>query len=561
MLKNLSVSKKIAAGFLLLTLIGAVAGGTSVIQTRSALKEVETATALSDLSGETAQLNELIVSQALTVKSFLLTGNRDFLKELEALNTQISHQFSEIAGLIEASSPEFKTHLNDVETGWQRWQTQITKKQINLMRTPETVDLARAIELTPESSSLLAAVQQQSKAFGDAVAVKREGSVAVQNSTLQTVMLVAIGSTASLTVIAMLMGFINHAMISKPLARLSFITEKLATGDTSQDIAVSERQDEIGLLSQALGVFRENLIHSGELEKAAAEEKANTEKVTQAEMEKVANNFEATVLDICNAMIEKLDALNGNAGSLSSIANNTTEQALAVSAAAEQATTNVNTVASATEELSASIRAITEQIRSSTDIAQSAAVEVERSNQAVATVQQVVARIGDVTKLITDIAEQTNLLALNATIEAARAGEAGKGFAVVASEVKVLAEQTSKATEEIDRQISEMRQAADASTAATGTVANLVQQIAENTTAMSGAAEEQNQATTEIAGSVSEAAHGTEGVSRSISEVSGAAGETANLSTDMNTAVGELHAQSSTLRSSMQEFLAKVRAA
>jgi methyl-accepting chemotaxis protein len=561
MFNNISVSKKIAAGFLTLALIGAVAGGVSAYQTHSALEEVKTASALSDLSAETAALTEKIAGQALAVKSFLLTGNRDLLTKSENLNGEIQDQFAEVDAQVKASVPEFSDHVAALQSSWETWHSRIAQRQIELMRTPETVDMARAIDLTPDSSGLLAAVQQKSNELAAAVGAEREQSMIAQNAAMNTVQVVAIASALVLAVLAAILGFINHVAVSAPLSRLATATEKLATGDTSQSIETGTRGDEIGLFGKALTVFRDNLIRTRELEEAAAAERENAERMKREEMEKVANEFESTVLNICNSMISRLDELHGSAGSLSTIANNTTEQALSVSAAAEQATTNVNTVASATEELSASIRAITEQVRSSSEIAQAAETEVGRSNDAVETVQQVVSRIGDVTKLITDIAEQTNLLALNATIEAARAGEAGKGFAVVASEVKALAEQTSKATEEIDRQISEMRQAADASTEATGSVAGMVQKISENTLAMSGAAEEQNQATTEIASSVSEAAQGTEGVSRSISEVSAAAGETASLSSEMNNAVSELHDQSDTLRVAMQDFLSKVRAA
>ena len=429
------------------------------------------------------------------------------------------------------------------------------------MRKPETVDLARAIEVTKDSTELLEAVRNNSQAFSSAIAGHRAASVELQNSALSIVWMIAVASAALITSVAVLLGFLNHALVSRPLTQLCDITQKLAQGDTDQSVDFGKRSDEIGSMGRALDVFRDNLIRTRQLEADTSQQRLDAERQKREEMEQVASDFEATVMTISDEIIAMLDQLNGSSTSLSDIANQTNEQAVSVSAAAEQATTNVNTVASATEELSASIRAITEQVRTSSEIASKAEVEVGRSSEAVGTVQRVVARIGDVTKLITDIAEQTNLLALNATIEAARAGEAGKGFAVVASEVKALAEQTAKATEEIDRQISEMRDAADASTSASEVVAGLVQEISENTNAMSGAAEEQNVATTEIARSVAEAAQGTASVSESIAQVSHGAGETGKLSSDMKQSVVQLHERSDNLQRAMREFLTKVRAA
>ena len=111
-------------------------------------------------------------------------------------------------------------------------------------------------------------------------------------------------------------------------------------------------------------------------------------------------------------------------------------------------------------------------------------------------------QIGKIVNVISDIADQTNMLALNASIEAAGAGEAGKGFAVVANEVKELAKQTAEATEEISQQIEDMQFNITCAVGSMETITDVTKEITHITNTIAAAVTEQSAITGEISNSI-----------------------------------------------------------
>jgi hypothetical protein len=196
-------------------------------------------------------------------------------------------------------------------------------------------------------------------------------------------------------------------------------------------------------------------------------------------MQRLADMFDATVGNIATTVSTAATQLEHSAKSLTNTAETTQQLSSMVAESSEQASMNVQAVATASEELTASVGEISRQVEESRKIAGAAVHQAEATDARINELSSAAGRIGDVVKLITAIAEQTNLLALNATIEAARAGEAGRGFAVVAAEVKTLATQTAKATHEIRTQIAGMQCATEESVAAIKEIGATIVRISE----------------------------------------------------------------------------------
>jgi methyl-accepting chemotaxis protein len=359
-----------------------------------------------------------------------------------------------------------------------------------------------------------------------------------------------------------LLAFLIGRAVAKPLSAMTGAMRKLADGDFAVVLPGLGRRDEIGDMAGAVEMFKVKAAEKAQREADAKQAEARAAAaMRKAEMHKLADSFEAAVGSIVGTVSSASAQLECAAGTLTKTAETTQQLSIAVAAASEQASANVQSVASASEELAGSVGEIGRRVLESSKIATQAVQQAERTDARMAELSQAGQRIGEVVKLITAVAEQTNLLALNATIEAARAGEAGRGFAVVASEVKALATQTGKATEEIGAQIARMQDATQESVAAIKEIGATIGRVSEITSGIAAAVGEQGAATKEISRNVQQAALGTAQVASNITNVNRGAGETGSASTQVLSSAQSLSSESGRLRLEVDKFLATVRAA
>ena len=393
--------------------------------------------------------------------------------------------------------------------------------------------------------------------LGDQQRLDSESDAAI-SETQRLVVMIAIGGFLLGGALALLLG----KGISRPMIAMCKAMRELASGNFDVVLPGLGRRDELGEMAGAVEEFKMQAI--AKAERDAAEHDAQNKASAAArrdELIRFADDFEATVGAIVANVSASAVQLEAAAGTLTRTAETTQTLSSQAAGASEEASSNMQSVATATEELSASVDEIGRQVEESNRIAEAAVVQAEQTDGRIGKLSRAAQEIGDVVKLITAIAEQTNLLALNATIEAARAGEAGRGFAVVASEVKSLASQTAKATDEISSHIAGMQGATQESVAAIKEIGGTIAQISTIASTIASAVQEQGSATQEIARSVQTVAQGTHEAAANIMEVNRGAAETGAASGDVLDSARTLSTESTRLREELDRFMANIRAA
>jgi methyl-accepting chemotaxis protein len=382
-------------------------------------------------------------------------------------------------------------------------------------------------------------------------------AVAASASDARSRLLTAVGLVLAVSLLAGLAAFAAARSITRPLRSLTSHMTKLARGDTTEELPTADGTNEIGAMTRAVAVFRDNA-----LARASLEEEAELERQRELQRQSVLvgliSQFRTSIADVVATVEKETGNMRGTATTLTTVAGQASDRARSARDASTQSSVNIQSVSAAAEELITSITEISTQIHSTTACL-SRATEVSRStDRDVSGLSELAQKIGAIIDIIRSIAEQTNLLALNATIEAARAGEAGRGFAIVAAEVKTLAGQTAKATDEIAGQVSAIQSATRNAVAAIRAIGTTVEEIDGLTGSIAAAVEEQSAATQEIATAIARASEGSTIASGNVVEVAGAIQETSGEAGRVSTASQLLSEAAHALAATVDTFLTEV---
>lgn len=273
----------------------------------------------------------------------------------------------------------------------------------------------------------------------------------------------AVGISAIVVLLAIIICFIVGRRLMRPLVKVSTIIEEIANGDINADFGmVKETNDEIGLIIEKMKELTQSLGNIvGRIRNSSDTMSANSYELNDTSSQTLAANNE-----ISKAVEDVAEGSTGMASSISKINENLEE----MSRETKDINESVNEIRNQTTAVQDSSKIMNDKIKSMQDSSHKMDDGISAISKRIETVNTTVDKVSNIVSVIEEISSETNLLSLNASIEAARAGDAGKGFAVVAQEIRVLSDNTNTELENIKQIISSLVEECRYCVQASGTI-------------------------------------------------------------------------------------------
>ena len=478
----------------------------------------------------------LLPYEALTLVNATLAANNPDIKEAVAKWHELQKSFDDRMRYWEAEMAarpfldpvKWKTFHDGFVSHGERFWTDLNKEIIPAL---QAGDWQKAREVSDKLTTAFVAFQkfvQDNQSFiSDQLAVDEKESLSASSLALQVGYALAGALCAGLAILFLL----GNRHVVRALTRISDVMSKLANGDLTVNIPYEARRDEVGEMARAVSVFKaqaqENFTAKKANEYVIGKLGEGLQRLSRGDLtQKITDPFPESLDPLRISFNEMVDALqviiaNVRAGA-DGISSGTSEISHAsddLSRRTENQAANLEQTAAALAEITSKVRetaAGASQARSIVASAMSDAdksgLVVDRAVSAMKAIETSSQNISQILGLVDDMAFQTNLLALNAGVEAARAGDVGRGFSVVASEVRALAQRSAEAAKDIRQHLSTAQDAVDEG----------VQLVAETGTSLRSIIErisDINRVVTEIAASAEHQASGLQEVNTAVEQM------------------------------------------